>query len=63
MEQAQQGQTQPVQAKPEVQQPKGEQTQPVKEKKSKWLIWLIVALVIIGVGVGVYFLGKHFDLF
>ncbi len=59
-QQIQPGQTQPTQAKPEVQQPAGEQTQPAKKKKSSWLIWLIIALVI---GVGGYFLGRYFNLF
>ncbi|MBU0957728.1 MAG: hypothetical protein KKF56_02860 [Nanoarchaeota archaeon] len=30
--------------------------QNVGEKKSKWLLWLIIALIVIGVGVGIYFL-------
>ena len=53
-------QTQPAQAKPEIQQPAGEQTQPVKKKKPKWLVWLILALVIV---VGAYFLGRYLNLF
>ncbi len=61
-QQIQQGQGQPAQAKPGVQQPAGEQTQPVKKKKSRWLRWLIIVLVI-GAGVGLYFLGKYFELF
>ena len=36
-------------------QPAEKQVQPVLEKKSKWWLWLIIALTIIGVGVGVYF--------
>jgi len=32
-------------------------TQPgIEQKKSKWLIWLIVGIVIIGIGTGIYFL-------
>lgn len=49
-------QKQPVTTQP-AQQPveqKGEVTEPV-EKKSKWYIWLIITLVIIGAGIGVYF--------
>lgn len=30
--------------------------QPPVKKKSKWWIWLIVAVVVIGVAVGLYFL-------
>ncbi len=38
-------------------QPVAEQAQPVSEKKSKWWLWLIIALVaLIVIGVGVYFL-------
>jgi len=37
-------------------QPVAEQTQPVSEKKSKWWLWLIIALAVIGVGLAVYFL-------
>ena len=33
-----------------------EQTQYSTEKKSKWWLWLIIALVLIGAGVGIYFL-------
>jgi len=35
------------------------QVLPVQEKKSRWWIWLIVALVAIGIGVGAYFLIKY----
>jgi len=31
-------------------------TQPgIEQKKSKWLIWLIVGIVIIGIAIGIYF--------
>ncbi len=46
------GQVQPVAGQTQ-------QTQPTEEKKSvwsKWWLWLIIALVVIGIGVGVYFL-------
>ena len=45
---------QPITQRPVNQQLAGKQI-PIEGKKSKWLIWLIVILVIIGVGVGVYF--------
>lgn len=32
------------------------QEQPPAEKKSKWWLWAIIALVVIGAGVGAYFL-------
>lgn len=50
-------QKQPVTTQQPVQQPveqKGEVAKPAK-KKSKWYIWLILTLVIIGAGIGVYF--------
>jgi len=34
--------------------------QPIK-KKSKWWLWLIIALIVIGAGV--YFFNKYFGLF
>ena len=37
-------------------QPTSEPAQPVLEKKSKWWLWLIIALVVIGTGIGVYFM-------
>ena len=61
-QQIQQGQEQSAQTKPGVQQSAGEQTQPAK-KKLKWWIWLIIAVVLIGAGVGLYLLGKYFKLF
>ena len=33
-----------------------QQKEEVVEKKSKWVMWLIVALVVIGAGIGIYFL-------
>ena len=60
-QQVQQGQ--PAQTKPEVQQSAGEQAQPAKKKKPRWLIWSIIAVVLIGAGVGLYFLGKYFFFF
>lgn len=50
-------QKQPVTTQQPTQQPveqKEEVTKPAK-KKSKWYIWLIITLVIIGAGIGVYF--------
>ena len=57
------GQTQPIQGQPiqesqsaqpvQTQQP---QTEQVSEKKSKWWLWLVIALVVIGAGIGSYFL-------
>ena len=45
---------QPVQAAvPVAQQPAA---QPSVKKKSRWWIWLIVAVVVIGVAVGLFFL-------
>ena len=61
-QQTQQGQAQPAQTKPGAQQPAKGQAQPVKGKKSIWLMVLLVVLAI-GAGVGLYFLGKYFDLF
>ena len=46
-------QKQPVTTQQPVEQ-EGEVAKPV-EKKSKWYIWLIITLVIIGAGIGVYF--------
>ncbi len=37
-------------------QPVEKQVQPVPEKKSRWWLWLIIALAVIGAGVGAYFL-------
>jgi len=48
-----------VSSQPTVQktQPVAEQAQPVPEKKSKWWLWLIIALAaLIVIGAGVYFL-------
>lgn len=36
--------------------PVGQPTQPpVEKKKSKWWIWVIVAVVVIGIALGLYF--------
>ncbi|MFH1787209.1 MAG: hypothetical protein ABH811_00230 [archaeon] len=32
------------------------QNQPVEEKKMKWWIWLIIVLLVAGIGWGVYYL-------
>ena len=45
--------TQPI--KTATQKPVGGQTQPVEGKKSRWLIWLIIALIVIGAGIGIYY--------
>jgi len=44
---------QPVQPKA---QPAQTATQPPVKKKSKWWIWLIVALIVVGIGVAAYFI-------
>jgi len=55
-QQIQKGVASQTNAGTEIQQPQGAQMQPVKKKGSKWLIWLIIALVVIGGVVGSYFL-------
>jgi hypothetical protein len=52
MEQTQQ-KTQPIRTA--TQKPMGAQTQPVEGKKSRWWFWLIIALIVIGAGIGFYY--------
>ena len=40
----------------QIQQPTTQQPEIVEKMKSKWMLWLIIALIVIGVGVGAYFL-------
>ncbi len=51
----QQVQTNPATGQQVVQQPVVGQTQPGLEKKSKWWLWLIIAVAVILVGAGIYF--------
>lgn len=55
-QQIQKGEVSQMKTKSETQQPQSNEVLPVKEKRSKWLIRLIIALVIIGIGVGIYLL-------
>ena len=58
MEQAAQQEKEPAQAeKPEIAQPHTEKTEQLTqpEKKSKWWLWLILVLVVLGAAVGIYF--------
>ncbi len=57
------GQTQSAQTNPEIQQPTGGQAQSIKKKKSSLLVGLIIVLLMGGVGVGLYFLGKYLGWF
>ena len=52
-QQIQQKQTQPIRTA--TQKPMGGQTQPVEGKKSRWWLWLIIALIVIGAGIGFYY--------
>lgn len=49
IQQKSQAKTQPVQ------QTTGQEL-PVEQKKTNWLIWLLIALIVSGAGVGAYFL-------
>jgi len=58
MEQAVQQEKKPMQTeKPEIAQPPREKTGQLNQpkKKSKWWLWLILVLVVLGAAVGVYF--------
>ena len=51
----QQVQANPATGQQVVQQPVAGQIQPGLEKKSKWWLWLIIAVAVILVGAGIYF--------
>lgn len=58
MEQAVQQEKKPMQTeKPESDQPHTEKTEQLTQpkKKSKWWLWLILVLIVLGAAVGVYF--------
>lgn len=58
MEQAVQQEKKPMQTeKPEIAQPHTEKTEQLTQpkKKSKWWLWLILVLIVLGAAVGVYF--------
>ncbi len=58
MEQAIQQEKEPAQAeKPQIAQPHAEKTEQLDQpkKKSKWWLWLILVLVVLGAAVGIYF--------
>ena len=58
MEQAVQQEKKPMQTeKPEITQPHTEKTEQLTQpkKKSKWWLWLILVLIVLGAAVGVYF--------